>query len=176
MPRTKEELPGDASTLIYLAKADVFEAAAACVSTILVPPSVWTEAVAAGERFEYPDVPRIRDALDAGWLRRIELTDEQQALAGTIASEHRIGLGESEVLAAGRSSGRAIVDEGRATRAARSLGIVPISTLFLPVLGHLGGGLDEADALSLLRRLAVVTGARAETVFAIEAHLGKEQP
>lgn len=173
---SEQELPGDASTLIYLAKADAFEAASFCIATILVPVAVWREAVDAGERFGYPDVPRIRDAEGAGWVRRVDLGDDEQAMAGTIAAEHRLGLGESEVLAVAQPIGQALVDEGRAARAARALGIVPISTLFLPALGRRNGQLDEASAVALLRRLAVVTGARAEAVFAIEEHLRKESP
>ena len=173
---SEQELPGDASTLIYLAKADAFEAASFCIATILVPDAVWREAVDAGERFVYPDLPRIRDAEAAGWLRRVDLSDDEQAMAGTIAAEHRLGLGESEVLAVAQPVGRALVDEGRAARAARALGIVPISTLFLPALGRRSGRLDEAAALAALRKLAVVTGARAEAVFAIEEHLRKESP
>jgi len=175
MNRTEEDLPGDASTLIYLAKADAFEAAASCVTTILVPPAVWREAVDAGERLAYTDVPRIRDAEENGWLRRVDLSQDEQSLAATIAAEHRLGLGESEVLAFAQPLGRALVDEGRAARAARALGIVPISTLFLPALGRQSGRLSEAAALALLRKLAIVTGARAEAVFAIEEHLRREQ-
>lgn len=170
----EQELPGDASTLIYLAKADAFEAASFCVPGILVPSAVWREAVETGERFEYPDVPRIRGAEAAGLLRRIDLGEDEQAVAATIAAEHRLGLGESEVLAVGQRIGRALVDEGRAARAARSLGIVAISTLFLPALGRRREGLDETAAVALLRKLAIVTGARADVVFALEEQLRKE--
>ena len=170
----REELPGDASTLIYVARADAFEAVSACVPTILVPSGVWREAVTAGEQFGYPDVAAIREAERRGWLRRVELEDRDQVLADTIATQHRLGLGESEVLALGRRTRRAIVDEGRAARAARALGIVPISTLFLPVVGRRAGRLDLASALDLLMRLAVVTGARAAAVFALEQELRRE--
>lgn len=163
----RQELPGDASTLIYLAKADAFTDAPGCIDRILVPPSVWREAVEDGERFSYPDVPRIRVAAEDGFVSRVELDDAAQALAGTIATEHRLGVGESEVLALGRGGGRALVDDGRAARVASALGIVPVSTLFLPVLGC-RRGMGQAAAIDFLRRLAIVTGARAETVFEIE--------
>jgi hypothetical protein len=166
-----EELPGDASTLIYLAKADVFETAAFCVGAILAPPGVWRESVEAGERLGYPDVPRIRDAANAGFLKRVGLSPAESGLAAAIASQHRLGTGESEVLALAHPAGRALVDEGRASRVARALGIVPISSLFLPVVGFEEGRLDRTDAVGLLRRLAVVAGARAEAVFEIEKHL-----
>lgn len=169
-----DEVPGDASTLIYLAKADVFQAAASCVPTILAPPSVWRESVEAGEELGYPDVPRIRTAEATGSVRRVELSTADAAAAGSIATHHRLGLGESEVLALARTGRRALVDEGRAARAARALGIVPISTLFLPVLGRRRGALGTRDAVELLRSLAIVTGARAEVVFAIDRALRKD--
>jgi predicted nucleic acid-binding protein len=163
--------PGDSSTLIYLAKADAFGEVANCLAAILVPPAVWREAVEAGERRGAPEVTRIRSAEHAGFLRRIELDANLRQLADTIADEYRLGAGESEVLAVGATLGRGVVDEGRASRVARSLGILPISTLFLPVLGRQRRGLGEREALQLLWRLAVVTGARADVVFVIEQHI-----
>jgi predicted nucleic acid-binding protein len=164
----QEDLPGDATTLIYLAKADGFDIAARCVRGILVPPSVWREAVEAGERRGYPDVARIRVAERAGFLRRIALHDAAEALSATIAGQHRLGLGESEVLALAHETMRAIVDDGRAARVAEALGIRPLSTLFLPVFGRQGGSLGEDEALAYVRRLAVAANARAEAVFVIE--------
>src|SRR5712691_5998002 len=102
----QEELPGDASTLIYLAKADAFGEARRCLERIVVPPAVWREAVEDAEQLAYPDVPRIRRAEDEGFVLRVELDDELQAVAGTIATEHRLGVGESEVLALGLRRGR----------------------------------------------------------------------
>lgn len=168
----RQELPGDASTLIYLAKADAFREARSCIREILVPPSVWREAVEDAEHLGYPDVPRIREAAEDAFLSLVELDHAERALAGAIATEHRLGVGESEVLALGRESGRALVDDGRAARVASALGIEPVSTLFLPVFGYRGGGLGgEQAAIDLLRRLAIVTGARAETVYEIETFI-----
>jgi predicted nucleic acid-binding protein len=162
------EVPADASTLIYLAKADAFTDVALCVAGLLAPPSVWREAVVDGERIGAIEVPRIREAES---LRRVDLTPAQGALAATLASEQRLGAGESEVLAIGQSAGYAVVDEGRGARVARSLGIVALSTLFLPVLGRRDGGLDQDEALELLHTLSVVTGARAEVVIALERRI-----
>ena len=164
-----EEVPGAASSLIYLAKADAFSEAGRCVERIVVPPSVWREAVDDAERLEYPDVPRIRAAAETGLLVRVELEGTIQELAGAIATEHRLGVGESEVIALGRAAGRALLDDGRAARVARALGILPVSTLFLPVLGCRREELDRGAALVFLRKLAVVTGARADAVYEIEA-------
>lgn len=163
-----EAVPADASTLIYLAKADAFAEIEHCVPVIAVPPAVWREAVVDGERIGAPEVPRI---VAAPVLRQVELTLAEQSIAESIATEHRLGQGESEVLALGLDVGRAIVDEGRASRVATTLGLVPVSTLFLPILGHRAGMLRVAEAIDLLRRLAVVTSASADAVFAIEESL-----
>jgi predicted nucleic acid-binding protein len=171
-----EEIPGDASTLIYLAKADVFEAAQHCVPTILVPPSVWREAVDEGERIGALEIPRIRAAADTGSLRLVELSEREEALASAIAGAERLGAEESEVLALAMRVGRAIVDEGRAARVAEARGVTVVSTLFLPVLGRRKGALDQEQAVELLRKLAIVIGPRAEVVYAIEQHLRTEEP
>lgn len=171
----QERLPCDASTLIYLAKADAFPEAARCVGPLVVTPSVWREAVDEGERIGAADVPRIREAERRGLLLRVDLAEAERQLVESIAAEQRLGTGESEVLALGKEIGRAIIDEGRASRVAESLGIVPVSTLFLPVIGRTERTLSGREALGLLRRLAVVTGAKAEVVFALERQLRKEQ-
>lgn len=169
---TPKEVPGDASTPIYLAKADAFTEASLCIGTILVTPSVWREAVEEGERVGAPEVGRIRAAQERGLLRRVELSPETEAEAETTRASHRLGLGEREVIALGREVGWAIVDEGRASRVSRALGLRALSTLFLPVIGHRRGQLTQQEATELLRRLAVVANASAEAVLAIERHLG----
>lgn len=161
-------MPADASSLIYLAKASAFEQASACVPALVAPPAVWSEAVDAGRRIGAPEVDRIVQAHERGFVRRAEPADELAQRSAAIALEHRLGAGESEVLALAGPREVVVVDEGRATRVALSLGLVPVSTLFLPVLGRRRGTLDEAESIALLRRLAVVTGASADATFAIE--------
>ncbi|MGH3024845.1 MAG: hypothetical protein ACRDLR_00140 [Gaiellaceae bacterium] len=166
-----EDPPGDASTLIYLAKADGFTFAARCVDWIVVPPSVWREAVVDGERIGAPEVPLIREAEQHAFLSRVSLGATEQRDADEIATGNRLGLGESEVLALGRAKKTAIVDEGRAARVAESLGILTVSTLFLPVLGVRRRSMRNTEAVAFLHRLAIVAGARAEVVFEIEQHI-----
>ena len=171
----QRRIPGDASTLIYLAKADVFELARKCVPAILVSPAVWREAVVEGERIGALEVPRIRAALEAGSLEAVELSAPEAALADTIAAVDRLGSGESEVLALAMQVGQAMVDEGRAARVAEARGITVVSTLFLPVVGRRSGNLGEEEAIEFLRRLAIVIGPRAEVVYAIEQNLRTEE-
>lgn len=169
-------VPADASTLVYLAKADAFDAATRCVESISVPPLVWAEAVEAGQEKGAPEVARIEQAHGDGFLQRVELSEDQLAFATRIRNEHRLGHGESEVLALGQSGALVLVDEGRAARVAQALGINAVSTLFLPVLGRRHGPIPRGAALRLLEDLAVVTGARAEVVLRIQQEIEKTEP
>lgn len=169
-----EEAPADASTLIYIAKADAFVEVARCVRKLLAPAAVWREAVVQGDRVGAAEVPRIRAAETAGILERVELPERELRVAGTLAVENRLGSGEAEVLAIGLSLGRAVIDGGRASRVAQALGIVSTSTLFLPLVGRHTERLSSSDAIALLRRLAAVTGARSDVVQEIENDLRRE--
>jgi predicted nucleic acid-binding protein len=166
-----DEEPADASTIIYIAKAAAFGEVALCVPRLLIPPAVWHEAVVEGDRIGAFEVPRIRAARTAGTLQAVDLSASETRLAATIAAQHRLGRGESEVLAVGNRTGGCVVDEGRASRVARALGLAPVSTLLLPVLGVRSGRLQSDEALGLLGRLAAVTGARVDVVQRIEQEL-----
>ena len=167
----EREVPADASSLIYLAKADAFELAGRVVKPILVSPSVWREAVVAGEEVGAAEVPRILAAEERGVLKRIELAESESSRATGIGAQHRLGSGESEVLAVTPLGQWAIVDEGRATRVARALGLIPVSTLFLPLVGRRGGDLDLDLALELFHRIAAVIGVRSDVSLALEQEL-----
>ena len=64
-----------------------------------------------------------------------------------------------------------LVDDLRAVRVATALGLEPISTLVLPVLGRLAGRLEVEEAVELVRRLAMPIRASAAAVYAIEDRL-----
>ena len=160
--------PADASTLIYLAKADVFAPAGKCAGRLLVTPSVWREAVEAGTHRGAVEVAHIRLAEGHRLLSRVELAKRVARRARDIAHQYTLGSGESEVLAVAEPGGRALVDEGRATRVAESLGLVPVSTLLLPAIGAAEGKLEGTAAMELLHRLASVTGARADVIVRLE--------
>jgi predicted nucleic acid-binding protein len=162
--------PADASSLIYLAKADAMAISAQILGPLVAVPAVWSETVVAGLRLGKPDAAKIQRAAEVGWMRRVQLTPTQEQSAGRLAAAHGLGRGESEALAL--ASTEVLIDEGRGTKVARQLGLLPISTLFLPVVGLQRGVLGRRGALSLLRRIAPVTGVRADAVFVIERHLG----
>lgn len=161
----------DASTLIYLAKARGFKEVSSWVMPMDAPPAVWDEAVVAGARIGAPDVVEIQRAQRAGLVRQVQLSAKARTRAARIREEHRLGAGESEVVAIGHEYPFVILDEGRATSAALAMGLSVVSALFLPVLAYRRGSLTPSRARQLLRRLSMVTGASAEVLQRFEEEL-----
>ena len=161
----------DASTVIYLAKADVLHDAGALLGALLVPPAVWRETMEAGERRGQLDQARIRSARDRGLLRLVELDAAIERRAIEIRRRRRIGLGESQVLAVAKKGRLVLVDDHRAARVATSMGISPARTISLPVLCWRRGWLDSSGALQLLRRVTKVVAVRADVLMRLEADI-----
>ena len=95
-------IPADASVLIYLSKAEAFALAAKCVGPLEVSPAVWREAAEAWEELDAEEVGRMRVAERNRILKRVELGEKTKRRAGDLAARHRLGAGESEVLALAR--------------------------------------------------------------------------
>jgi hypothetical protein len=159
----------------FVSKSRAYDVITASQLRLLVSPGVWREAVEDGEAAGYADAGAIREPERIGRLRRQNLTTGQEERASVIASTHRLGIGESEALAVAEPGGRLLVDDGRATRVAQALGLVPLSTLFLPVLAVRAGGMRRADALARRRSIASAANARAETVIALEEWMRQEE-
>ena len=161
----------DASTVIYLAKADALAETHSFVGDLLVPPVVWEEMVDMVEGRGQLDQEKIRSARDAGWLQLLEFGPAVASRAIEIRERRRIGRGESEVIAAARKGSVVLMDDRRAARVARSMGLNPMRTISLPLLGLRHGLIASSDALELLWRLAKIIGERADVVMRLEADM-----
>lgn len=168
-------IPIDASTLIYLAKADALKDAFGIVGPLAVPPAVWMETVEAGERKGAAEAAVLRVASDRGLLVRIPLDRSASRRATTLARVHRIGRGESQVMAAAEPGGWVLMDDGRASRVAAALGYGPISTVYLPVLGYRLARISARAAQELLIRLTQVVAVRAGVLVRLQAAISEER-
>jgi predicted nucleic acid-binding protein len=164
-------IPVDTSALIYVAKCDGFRVFARCLPVLHAPATVWTEAVDGGERIGAPEVVRIREAEAVGSVQRVDLERGQAQDARSLARAHRLGQGESEVLALARGHGACVIDEGRGTRVATALGLSAIPTILVPAFGARAGAITKRIALAMVRCLATVSSARGDVVFRIEEAL-----
>ncbi len=167
----KSAIPIDASCAIYLAKADGLTAASAALGPMLMPPSVWFEVVVQGERRAAPELQSIRRSVAAGALVPGRLDKAEIALARRIAADFNLGAGESEVLALGRRSDVVLVDDHRATRAGRTLGILTLETLMIPVLCRERGTLDGREASLLLEQIALQMDVSAERMLRVRRRI-----
>ena len=160
--------PLDASALIYLAKSGGLTAAGACFGVLLIPPAVWNEVIVAGMQRGSTDVASIQAAVDAGIVRAHSLDTPLRRRALKIAHQFGLGAGESEVLALGATHEVVLLDEHRATRASKALGVTAIETVLAPALCVQARVLDAAEAIDLLRSIARHTTVRAEMVRRVE--------
>lgn len=160
--------PADASAIIYLAKSGGLPAAHACLGTLLLPPSVWGEVVDAGLRRGSVEVLGVRSAADNGLLKSVTLEPVFRRRAHKLAAQFGLGAGESEVLALGAVHELVLLDEHRATRAGKALGVTSIETILIPALCVRAGVLDAEAARTLLHSIARHTTVRAEMVLKVE--------
>ncbi len=165
------EIPADASSMIYVAKANAVELLHRVFPRVDVPPAVWREAVIRGEEKGAPEVIRIRQAERRAWLRQTTLTPAQHRASRSLAAASRLGEGESQVIAVTRPGQRCILDDKRAVRVARNRGIRPISTLLVPVIGWRRNLINADEAVRLVRLLGVASGALAETTLVLEEEI-----
>ena len=161
-------IPLDASALIYLAKSGGLPAASACFGVLLIPPAVWNEVIVAGMQRGSTEVASILTAVDSGLVRAISLDAPLRRRALKLAAQFGLGAGESEVLALGATHEVVLLDEHRATRASKALGITAIETVLIPALCVQARVLDASAAIDLLRSIARHTVVRAEMVRRVE--------
>lgn len=172
---SRRGLLSDASTLIYLAKADALPDAGRIAGALLVSPAAWRESVGTGRR-GHAEAVRIRSARKQGLIQILDLDARAERKAIELRSRHRIGLGESQVLAAARKSSTVLMDDRRAARVARVSGLIPLRTVSLPAFSCRRGLLGASEALALLRRLATVIPVRADVLMRLETDLLERQP
>lgn len=146
--------PADASSVIYLAKANGIGPATRCLGPLLITPSVWIEVIEFGERRGATDVDVVHAGLASGFIRRMSLDPKQADRARRIENEFGLGIGESEVLAVADPYRFVLLDERRATRTAHALGLVTVGTISIPAICARAGVLDQSAALDLLESIA----------------------
>ncbi len=156
--------------MIYLAKADAFNALVPNFGALLAPPDVWFEAVEEGERIGAPEVTLIRKAHDQGIVRQVALKAAEAKQAKGLRARG-LGRGESEVLVFGVRTGSVVIDEGKGSRVARELGLQVVSVLQIPVIHFGSGHVSQGEAIEWSRRLAEVMNVKAEVLTAIERRL-----
>jgi hypothetical protein len=127
----------DTSPLLFLAKIDRLQVLRAAADELLVSPAVWEEIQARDD----DATELVRGAIDEGWLE-LSAPDRPTELV------FQLGTGESEAIGLARERGadRVVMDDLRARRVARQVGLLPIGTLGILLAARLRGEIPSLRA------------------------------
>jgi predicted nucleic acid-binding protein len=160
---TKRTFKIDASGLIYLAKAGLFDLVASLYDEVIVTDAVYQEVVIQGKAGGYPDAFVIEQAIVEGRVRVQSLGPvARERLARTNFPE-RLGTGEREIIVEALEQGcLAVLDDLHARAVAAALGVVICGSDTLVLEGLLKGRISVTEYPKLVTRLAAVMGMRAD--------------
>jgi uncharacterized protein len=137
--------------LIALAQCDLFSLLQALFGQVLIPPAVYREVVCEGDG--RAGAEEAQEAVAEGWLVIEGL--REPADAKRLQQAFLLGDGESEALALARqqSTDVLLLDEARAVRCAREMGLPVLRTVGLllqaKAQGHLGSVQPALDQLRI---------------------------
>jgi len=158
----------DATVLIALAKIGLLDLLAALFGAVLLTPRIEEEVVGRGLEAGAPEVAYVQRALQAGWLVRAPLSEEEQRLAGQLEARPGVHRGEAEALAVASSRGLTLLaDEKRARTIARSLGVEVRGTAGVLLEGRNSRRFTREELEAAVRRLAAVLWLGPDVVAAI---------
>lgn len=147
----------DASPLIVLAKLRRLWLLRDLYDAVLLGPVVKAEAVDAGKAIRAVGVEQIEAALEDGWLRVVDLSEEEQSLQERLTRLSRLGRGEAEAiaLASGRGA-RLIADDLEARHVAETVGADYVGTAGVLLDAHMRRRLTFGELETALRDLCEV--------------------
>ena len=137
--------------LIALAQCDLFPVLQTLFGQVLIPPAVYREVVSEGDG--RAGAEETQGAVTDGWLVIQEL--QEPADASHLQQAFLLGDGESEALALARQQPTDVIllDEARAVRCAREIGLSVLRTVGLllqaKAQGHLGSVQPALDQLRM---------------------------
>ena len=138
--------------LIALAQCDLFPLLHTLFGQVLMPPAVHREVVSEGDG--RAGAAETQSAVADGWLVMQELQESAAEDARGLQQAFLLGDGESEVLALARQQPTDVIllDEARAVRCAREMGLPVLRTVGLLLQAKAQGHLESVQpALDQLR-------------------------
>jgi predicted nucleic acid-binding protein len=134
----------DASPLIILAKANRIRLLPQLYETVAVPPSVWREAVEAGDR--RPETHLLEEASQS-WLRVKGLPSKAVRVSSTLRRATPLGSGEADAIALAEALDTAVLmDDSIAVDVARMRGLTTRWTTSVVLEAHAKGILSAREA------------------------------
>ncbi|MFH2109651.1 MAG: DUF3368 domain-containing protein [Candidatus Bathyarchaeota archaeon] len=145
----------NSSPLMWLAKAGRIETLRNIFGEILVPKEVYREVVSEGLRLGFSDALAVEEAVRAGWIKVIALTDEEEEFSSRlIQGAGEIHVGEAQAIALARGRGvPLLMDESSGRALAEALGIEARGTIYVVLRALRQGLMDRGEAKETMNRM-----------------------
>jgi len=156
----------NAGPLIHLARINKLNLIHDLFKEIYIPEAVKTETVNEEKDEGYTDAIAIEKVISSGWIKVAKTKPNAEKLA----EEAKISRGEAEaiLLAKQMSTTKILVDDARARRVARSLGLKPHGTIYILKLALVRETISKTEYTELLRK-ALNAGLYLSTELYLEA-------
>jgi len=140
----------NAGPLIHLARINKLNLIHKLFKEIYIPEAVKTETVNKGKAEGYTDAIAIEKAISSDWIK----VSKTKPNAEKLAEEAKISRGEAEaiLLAKQMSTTKILLDDARARRVARSLGLKPHGTIYILKLALVKKIISKTEYTELLRK------------------------
>jgi len=162
----------NAGPLIHLARMSKLHLIQVLFKEVYIPEAVKNETVNKGKAEGCADALAIEGAVSLGWIKVVKT----EASAEKLTEEAKIGKGEAEVMLLAKQMGttRILMDDDRARRVARSLGLKPHGTVYILKLALVRKVLTRAEYAQSLQR-ALDAGLYLSTELYLKALKGNEE-
>ena len=162
----------NAGPLIHLARISKLHLIQVLFKEVHIPEAVKNEAVNKGKAEGYADALAIERAVSLGWIKVVKT----ETSAEKLTEETKIGKGEAEAVLLAKQMGttRILMDDDRARRVARSLGLKPHGTVYILKLALVRKVLTKAEYAQSLQR-ALDAGLYLSTELYLKALKGNEE-
>lgn len=135
----REIVVSNAGPLIYLSVIHRFSLLSDLFSTLLIPEAVYQEVVLQGRG--QPGADETRGAIEAGWLRRIDVKD--RIAVDALLDELHAGEAEAIILARELTISRVLLDDRAARSKAQLMGLTITGTVGTLLLAQQAGVIDD---------------------------------
>jgi len=161
----------NAGPLIHLARINKLHLLQDLFKEVYIPEAVKNETLNKGKAEGYADALAIEGAMSLGWIKVVQTENNAEKLA----EEAKIGKGEAEaiLLAKQMSTTKILMDDDRARRVARSLGLKPHGTIYILKLALVRKILTKAEYTQVLQK-ALDAGLYLSTELYLRALKGNE--
>jgi len=141
----------NAGPLIHLARINKLNLIQDLFREVYIPEAVKAETVGRGKAEGYADALAIEKAVSLGWVKVVKTENDAEKLA----EEAKIGKGEAEAMLLAKQMGtiKILMDDARAGRVARSLGLKPHGTIYVLKLALVRKVLTRAAYTQSLQRV-----------------------